>query len=480
MNDSNRKWYLLGFLALAQFMVVLDVSIMNVALPSVQRSLDFSQEMLQWLVTAYTLSFGGFLLLGGRAADLYGRRFVFVSGVTAFAFISLCVGLAQTDIQMIALRGLQGLAAAFMSPSALSIVLVTFREQHERTRALSIWGAVSAGGGAAGVLLGGILTQYLSWRWNFFVNVPVAMLVAYFALRFAPAHESEEEDRTLDLPGAFLITGGLILLVFALNEITRKGWDSLPTLGLFAVSALIIAAFFYNESRASRPLVPLSIFKIGNIAAADLTQLPITASLFSMFFFVSLYVQNVLGYTPIQSGLSFLPVPLLVGISATLAPRLIQRIGYKPILVGAPFLLMGGLFILAHVPVAGSYTNDVLPALAMMAAGLGFSFVSLTVAATSGVPGHYSGLASGLLNTAQQMGGAIGLAILSAVATATTTGYLASHALSPSLRAEALVEGFHAAFYTGMGFALLASIFAFFLIRPIASVGNAKVHVELG
>lgn len=480
MNESNRKWYLLGFLALAQFMVVLDVSIMNVALPSVQRSLHFSQEMLQWLVTAYTLSFGGFLLLGGRAADLYGRRRVFVGGVSAFALISLCVGLAQSDIQMIALRGLQGLAAAFMSPSALSIVLVTFRDHTERTRALSIWGAVSAGGGAAGVLLGGLLTQYLSWRWNFFVNVPVAILVAYFALRFAPPHESEETSKSLDLPGALLITSGLILLVFALNDIASKGWDSLPTLSLFALSACIIVAFFFNESRAARPLVPLSIFQIGNIAAADLTQLPITASLFSMFFFVSLYVQNVLGYSPIHSGLSFLPVPILVGISATLAPRLIARIGYKPILVGAPFLLMGGLFILAHVSVAGNYMSDVLPGLALMATGLGFCFVSLTVAATSGVPGHYSGLASGLLSTAQQIGGAIGLAVLSAVATSTTAAYLASHTPSASLRLEALVEGFHKAFYTGMLFALLASLFALLFVRAIAPSKAGSPALDLG
>jgi EmrB/QacA subfamily drug resistance transporter len=462
MKEHAKHWWLLALLALAQFMVVLDVSIMNVALPSVQKSLDISLSQLQWIVSTYTLAFGGFLLLGGRAADLYGRRRVFVSGVFGFAAVSLMVGIAQSDLQMIVLRGLQGFCAAFMSPSALSIVLATFREPHERARALSIWGMVAAGGGAAGVLLGGILTQYLSWRWNFFINVPVGVLVGFFALRLAPAHESEEANKALDIPGAALITSAMILLVYTLTEANTWGWASALTLGCLAAVAALILAFIYNESRVARPLVPLSVFRIGNIAAADLTQLPVTASLFAMFFFVSLYVQTVLDFSPIKSGLSFLPVPLIIAISAMLAPRVIARIGYKPILVVAPWLLAGGLFILAHVPVDGSYYADVLPGISLIAIGMGFSFVSLTIAATTGIPGHFSGLASGLLNTAQQIGGALGLAILSSVAASTTSTYLAAH---PGVPAPALVEGFHAAFYTAIIFSALASLSALLFLR---------------
>ncbi len=469
MKETN-KWWLLALLALAQFMVVLDISIMNVALPSVQRTLGLSIENLQWIVTIYTLCFGGFLLLGGRAADLFGRRFVFVGGVSAFALVSLFVGLSQNDLQIIILRGLQGLSAAFMSPAALSIILVTFREGSERTRALSVWGAIGAGGAAVGVLLGGILTQYLSWRWNFFVNVPVGLLVAFFAYRLAPAHESEDPTKSLDLPGAVLVTSGLILLVYTLTKASAWGWTSGETLGLLALCFMFFVGFVFNESRVKHPLVPLGIFRVGNIAAADLTQIPITASLFSMFFFVSLYVQTVLGFSPIRSGLSFLPVPLIVGISASLAPRIIKRFGYKIILTLAPWLLAGGLYMLAHVPVGGSYMNDVLPALAFMAVGLGLCFVSITVAATSGVLGHLSGLASGLLNTSQQIGGALGLAILSGIAADRTADLIASAgqgAGNPAVKMAALVEGFHSAFYAGIVFAVLASLFALFFLKNI-------------
>lgn len=470
MQDLSKRWWLLALLAIAQFMVVLDIAIMNVALPSIQHSLGFSIGTLQWIVSTYTLAFGGFLLLGGRAADLYGRRLVFVSGVFAFGAVSLFVGLAQSDVQMIVLRGLQGFAAAFMSPAALSIVLATFTEQKERTRALSIWGMVSAGGGAAGVLLGGILTQYLSWRWNFFINVPVALALGLLALRLAPARESEESDKRLDVPGAALITAGMILLVYTLTRANEWGWGSALTLGSFALVVALIGGFFYNESRALRPLVPLSVFKIGNIRAANLVQLPVTAGVFAMFFFLSLYIQNVLGFSPIMAGLSFLPVPMFVAISAMLAPRLMAKIGFKPIMVVAPWLLAAGLFLLAHVPVAGSYFTHVLPAIVLMAIGMGFSFVSITVAATSGVPGHFSGLASGLLTTAQQIGGALGLAILSSVAASTSAAFALAH---PGEISAALVEGFHAAFYTAIMFSALASLIALSMIKP------ARPHVDM-
>jgi len=477
MLDHSQRWILLGILALAQFMVVLDVSIMNVALPSVQRSLHLSLSNLQWIVTIYTLAFGGFLLLGGRAADLYGRRTVFVSGVFAFSAISLLVGLSQSDIQIIILRGFQGLSAAFMSPAALSIVLTTFREPAERTRALSVWGMVAAGGGAFGVLLGGILTQYLSWRWNFFINVPIGIFVGLLALRLAPPHEFEETTKSLDLPGAVLITSGLILLVYTLSQASTWGWYSGQTLFFLGGVLALFIAFVVNEYYASHPLVPLSVFSIGNITPANMTQLPITAALFAMFFFISLYVQTVLGYTPVMSGLSFLPVPLIVAISAMLAPRALMRVGYRPILIVAPLLMAAGLFILSHVPVAGSYWSDVLPGMAIMAVGMGFSFVSLTVAATTGIPMHQSGLASGLLNTSQQIGGAVGLAILSSVAASKTAAMLAIDSTSPLAQVSATVAGFQSAFAVGVAFAFLASFFALVLIRDSSDHSSTSIPV---
>lgn len=464
MTESTRKWFILGILSLAQFMVVLDVSIVNVALASIERALNFSVSNLQWIISAYTLAFGGFLLLGGRASDLYGRRRVFILGIVGFTIFSFLVGISQSETQMIVLRALQGICAAFMSPAALSIVLTTFREGAERNRALSVWGAIAAGGAAAGLLIGGILTQYLGWRFDFFVNVPVGIVVILAALRLVPRHMAEERTKTLDLPGALLVTSGLMLLVYTLTKANVWGWLSINTLGLGCASVALLAAFIFNESRAKHPLMPLSIFKVGSVFGANLTQLPITASLFSMFFFVSLYVQNILGYSPLRAGLSFLPITFIIATSSILAPNLIRRIGYKPILVAAPLFLATGLFILAHIPaMGGSFWLNVFPGQAFMSLGLGLTFISLTIAATSGVPGHESGLASGLLNTAQQIGGALGLAILSSVAASAAAGFAAINpSASPTV---AMVEGFHAALYTGVGFALLASLCAFFLIK---------------
>jgi EmrB/QacA subfamily drug resistance transporter len=444
-------------------MIVLDISILNVALPSIEREFNLGVKDLQWIVVAYTLCFGGFLLLGGRAADLYGRRRVFLSGVVCFTLVSLLIGIVDNPSYMIPLRGLQGLAAAFMSPSALSLVLALFTERNVRARALSIWGAVSAGGATAGLLLGGLLTEYLNWRWNFFVNVPIGVIVIIAALRLLPAHAAEERTKSLDLPGAVLVTSGLMLLVYALSQASSWGWMSASTLGLIALGVALIVAFIFNESRATHPLMPLSIFRIGNVAAADLVQLPITASLFSMFFFLSLYVQNILHYTPLEAGFAFLPTTLTVGMSAILAPRLIQRIGYKTILITAPLLLAGGLYTFGHVELGGTYL-DFLPGLLIMAAGLGFSFVSVTIAATTGVPPAESGLASGLLTTAQQIGGSLGLAILTSIAATTTANVMSTSAEVP---AQALLSGFHAAFYTGMWFAVGASVVALLFIRSM-------------
>lgn len=460
MNESQ-KWWALVFLVLAQFMIVLDISILNVALPSIERQFDLTVTDLQWIVTAYTLCFGGFLLLGGRAADLYGRKLVFICGVVCFTSVSLLIGVVDRAAFLVPLRALQGLSAAFMSPAALSIILTLFHEQRERTRALSIWGAVSAGGATVGLLLGGFLTQYLNWRWNFFVNVPVGILVIIAAWRLLPAHEEEESDKTLDLPGAIAITAALMLLVYVLSQANSWGWESGATLVGLVCSLFLLGGFVINEVSAAHPLVPFSVFRIGNVAAADLVQLPITASMFSMFFFLTLYVQNILHFTPLEAGLAFLPTSITIGISATLAPRLIAKIGYKPILVIAPLCLVAGLFSFTYLTADGTYL-DFLPGLLMMAVGLGSCFVAIAVAATSGIPGCESGLASGLLSTAQQIGGSLGLAILSSVASATTASALLT---TPDQPVQALLQGFHSAFYTGMAFGLTASVLALLLIR---------------
>jgi EmrB/QacA subfamily drug resistance transporter len=463
MHPSKNRWLDLAILAVAQFMIVLDVSIVNVALPSMQKSFDLTLSDLQGIVTAYTLAFGGFLLLGGRAADLYGRKRVFLSGLFSFTLVSLIIGIADSAQLMVPLRALQGLSAAFMSPAALSLVLSLFHEAKERAKALSVWGAVSAGGATAGLLIGGLLTQYLNWRWNFFVNVPVGLVVFIAAWKLLPARSEEETSKTLDLPGAALATVGLMTLVYTLSHGNTWGWVTWHTVGFLAFGVFILCAFLANEATVKHPLMPLSIFRIGNIAAANAMQLPIIASMFSMFFFLSIYVQSILGYSPLQTGLAFLPVSLIIGITATQAPRAIRRFGYKPILVIAPLFLALGLFIFTFTQVDSSYWH-ILPGLLIMPIGLGLSFVSITIAATAGVPGHESGLASGLLNTAQQIGGSLGLAILSGIASSATAAAFMQYNTTPQ---QAMVTGFHSAFFAGMGFALLASFMAWMFIKPI-------------
>ncbi len=462
MDSSRNRWLDLVILAVAQFMIVLDVSIVNVALPSMQKELGLSLSALQGIVTAYTLAFGGFLLLGGRAADLYGRKRIFLGGIFFFTLVSLTIGIADSASLMVPLRALQGLAAAFMSPAALSLVLSIFRDPKERTTALSVWGAVSAGGATAGLLVGGVLTQYINWRWNFFVNVPVGIAVFTAAWRLLPAHTPEERDKSLDLPGAILGTGGLMLLVYTLSHGNTWGWLGGQTLGLLALSFALLALFLFNESRAKHPLMPLSFFKIGNVAAALAMQLPVTASMFAMFFFLSIYVQGILHYSPLETGFAFLPVSLIIGFVATMAPRLIRRIGYRAVLVIAPLFLAAGLYLFTFTTVETTYLH-LLAGLLIMPIGLGLSFVSITIAATTGVPGRESGLASGLLATAQQIGGSLGLAILSGIASSATAAALLANGGD---QARALVVGFHGAFYAGMFFALLSSFIALLFIRP--------------
>ncbi|HSW74380.1 MAG TPA: MFS transporter [Candidatus Saccharimonadales bacterium] len=461
----RNPWFILVLLAMAQFIVVLDTSIVNVALPAIQKALHFSTSSLQWTVTAYTLAVGGFLLLGGRAADLYGRRKVFLIGLGLFAVASLADGLAQSGGMLIASRAIQGLAGALMSPAALSIVLVTFKEGAERNKALAVWGAVASGGAAAGMLLGGILTEYLNWRWNFFVNVPVGATIFVLAMRVLPKHESEARNNSLDLPGALSITGALMSLVYGLTQAPSHGWLSSFTLAFFASSAALLAFFIWNERRAKHPLVDLSIFKVRNVTGADLLQIFMMASLFSVFFFTSLYIQTILGYSPVKTGLSFLAIPVVIAIAATNAPKLIAKFGYKRVLMVAPLFVAVSMLLLAQLPLKGNYFVNILPGFILMGLGLGLSFVSTTIAATSGVKPTQSGLASGLLNTSQQIGGALGLAILSGVVAAAVKNKLPAVMNGQISAASATLHGYHLGFYVASGFALIASLVAVFVLK---------------
>jgi len=474
-DKHKHHWWILIILALAQFMVVLDSSIVNVALPAVEKAFHMSQTNLQWIVTGYTLTFGGFLLFGGRAADLFGRRRLFMIGVALFGLASLLDGLSQSGGMLIALRAAQGLAAALMSPAALSIVLVTYREGHERNTALSVWGAVASGGAAAGVLLGGVITEYWGWRWNFFINVPVSLAVLYAAWRLVPAHESEETHNDLDLLGAVSITTAMMLLVYGLVEAPSHGWTSGSTLGYLGGAVALTIFFIANELRSEHPLVPFDVFKIRNLTGANLTMMPIVAGMFSTFFFASLYVQTMLGYSPVRTGLSFLVIPFCIAISATQVPRLIKKTGYKPILMVSPLVVAFGLFLLAHVPLQGSYVHDLLPGFVLMGLGMGATFVPITIAATSGVSGSESGLASGLLNTSQQIGGALGLAILAGVSASSAAHFVKGVAHPDTATAlQAALHGYHSAFYVASGFMVGAAVIASIVLKQKGRQGVAQ------
>src|SRR3954451_11884221 len=469
---ERRRWTALVLLCLSQFIVVLDASIVNVALPSIGKGLHFSEESLPWVVNAYVLTFGGFLLLGGRMADLLGRRRVFLAGLGVVAVASLLAGFASNEAQLIAARAAQGLGAAIISPSALSILTTTFRDGAERNKALGAWGAVAGAGGAAGVLLGGILTDGLGWQWVLWVNVPGALVVAALSPRLIAESRSESATRHFDAAGAVTVTAGLSILVYAIVDATNAGWGSLQTLGLIGVSAALIAAFIAIERRSQAPLMPFRIFRSRTLTGANIVGLLVGASLFSMFFFITLYMQQVLGYSAIHAGLSYVPLAFGIIVSAGVASQLVTRIGFKPVLAIGMAMIATALVWFSQVSVGGGFLTDILGPSLLAAGGLGFAFVTTTIAAVSGVREQESGLASGLINTSQQVGGALGLAVLATIATSRTADLAGSGPPDP----VALTEGFQSAFLGGALIALLGLALTMVLIRT----SDSRAHVELG
>src|SRR5215218_2636025 len=464
----DRRWIALVLLCMAQFVVVLDAAIVNVALPSIQRDLHFSQQDLQWVVNAYVLTFGGFLLLGGRAADLLGRRRVFIVGLVLFSLASLAGGFATSEGVLIGARAVQGLGAAILSPAALSIVVTMFAEGAERNKALGAWGAVAGSGGAAGVLLGGVLTEALRWQWVLFVNVPIGIIAAILAPVLLAESRREGAERNYDVAGAITSTAGLVVLVYAVVKAVDNGWGSASTLGLLAVSAVLLLAFTVIESRARQPLVPFRVFRIGSVAGANLTGILMGAALFSMFFFISLYMQQILGFGALEAGLAYLPLAGSI-IAAGVASQLVTRLGAQRVLVGGLVLVFAGLVWFSQVSVGGSYVADVLFPSLLAGWGLGFAFVPVTIASQAGISQSDAGLASGLINTAQQVGGALGLAVLATVANSATDSAMESAHGARSALPQALTDGFGDAFMVGAGIALAAVIVAALTIKGAAA-----------
>jgi EmrB/QacA subfamily drug resistance transporter len=457
-RTQTNRWLVLVIVCVAQFMVVLDATIVNVALPSIQSDLHFSASSLQWIVNAYTLVFGGFLLLGGRAADLFGRQLLFVTGVVVFTAASLLNGLASTSNVLIGGRALQGLGAALVSPAALSIVTTTFAEGRERTRALGVWSAIAAGGGAVGLVVGGFLTEVLSWRWVFFINLPIGIAAVVLALRYVQNSRAEERPETVDVAGAVTVTAGLLVLVYDIVKAQQYGWTSARTLGLGALALLLLAAFVVIESRSRAPLIRLDIFRVRSLTASNTAMLFVMSGLFAMFYFASLYVQDVLGYGPLKAGLAFLPVTAGIVIGAGLSQVAIKAMSARYVPLIGVVLAAGGLFLLARIPTYGTYLEDLLPGLLLLSVGMGLVFVPLTLIATTNIAPSDAGLASGLLNTTQQVGGALGLAVLSTLATSRTNHVVDSlgHVASAAEKTAAQVDGYQLAFAAG-GFLMLAA-----------------------
>ena len=463
--EDRRRWFALGVIVTAQFMVVLDISIVNVALPSIKTDLHFSQESLQWVITAYSIFFGGFLLLGGRLADLFGRRRLLMAGLALFTVSSLLNGLAWSEASLIAFRCLQGLGAAMMSPAALSILTTTFQEGRERNRALGIWGAVAGSGGAVGVLLGGVLTSAFSWPWIFFVNVPVG--AAALAITPALVRESRAElpYRYFDLAGAATITAGLMLLVYGMTRATQHGWGTPATVGLLAASLVLIVSFFVIESRSKAPLLPLRIFRLRTLTGSNLAALITSGSVFSQFFLLTLYMQQVLHYSALKTGVAYIGLTLTTIAFSAVSQGLVTRLGVRRVLPTGLALSAVALVLYAQVPVHGHYFRNLFPGFIISGLGLAFAFIPMSIGALTGVRQADAGIASGLISTSQQIGGAIGVAAATTIATTATNNYVNSHGLVTALNGSALTHGFQIAFYALAAGAAVGAVLAALVIE---------------
>ena len=482
MTTHRNPWLVLCLVCMAQFMVILDATIVNVALPSIQEDLNMSDADLQWVVNAYALTFGGFLLLGGRAGDLIGRKRVFLVGVVVFTVASLLNGLAPNSEALILFRGLQGLGAALIAPAALSIITTTFEEGAERTKAMGVWAAIAVGGGAVGLVLGGVLTTAFSWPWIFYVNVPIGIAVFIASMRIVPESKDAHAHKSYDVAGAVTVTAGLLALVYGIVKAQEKGWTSLHTGGFFALAIALLVAFVVIERRSAEPLVRLNIFRVRTVRAANVVMFLVAAGLFAMFYFNTLYLQRVLGYSALEAGLAFLPFTAGIIIGAGLSQSLVPRLGAREVpLIGMPMAVVGLLLFMRLQP-DGSYVTDLLPGIMLASIGMGLTFVPITLIATSGIPADDAGLASGLYNTSQQIGGALGLAILATLSVDATQDTLSGlgGAPQPADEAQALVDGFHVA-YLGSAALVAGGFFALLFLlsrRDVVAVGEGAPTAE--
>ena len=472
-SSDSRRWLALALLCVVQFMVVLDVAIVNVALPSIKVDLGFSQSDLQWVISAYALVFGGFLLLGGRAADMLGRRRIFLAGIVVFTVASLLAGLAWSEASLIGARAVQGLGAAIITPAALSILSTTFAEGRERNIALGAWGAVGGFGAVAGVLLGGVLTDALSWEWIFFVNVPVG-IVGFALAPFLLQESRDARVQRFDLPGAVLVTSGLSSLVYAMTQAGQHGWLAAETLAVFGASVALVVSFVGWELRHPDPLMRFGILKTRTVSGANVAGFIMGTALFSMFLMLTLYMQQVLGYSAMKTGVAYLAVAGTAIIWSAVAAQLVTRVGVKPVLVVGMTMLTAGLLYFTQVSVGGSYLGDLMPGFLIIGVGIGFSFVPISIAALAGVTPSEAGLASGLINTSQQIGGALGIAALSTIATSRTEDSVVSGSALP----VALVDGFSSAFLVGAVVAALGVVAALTLIRSNELVTDSAPATE--
>ena len=477
VTKQERRWSALALVVTAQFMVILDVAIVNVALPSIKADLDFSQTSLQWVISAYAILFGGALLLGGRLADLLGRRRLFVTGLALFSASSLLCGLAWSEGSLIAFRGLQGLGGALLAPAALSLLMTTFAEGRERNLALGIYGAASGSGAAVGVLLGGLLTSYLSWSWIFFINVPVGVAAIALAPWLLRESRADLPHRHFDFAGAASVTAGLMLLVYAMTRATSDGWGSGTTLALLAGAVALVLAFVVVELRSRSPLLPLRIFRLRTLSAANVTMAIVGSVAFSEFFLLTLYLQDVLHYSAVRTGVAFTGFALTVVVVSNVAQAVVGRVGVRATLAAGLLASAVSVALLTRLPVDGHYFWDLFPAFVLGGAGMGFSFVPVTIASLAGVERADAGVASGLVNTSRQIGGAIGVAATSAIAATSTSNYVHSHSALTLSSGVALDHGFQTALYVLTGLLVAGALVAATLVRS-AQAPSARAHVD--